>query len=134
MAFPMGMGIALLLGTGLGLAGRPAGNSMLLGMGCLLILTSIVVNAISYRIMGVAKHEELARAGLAKSTRRPSPLKGIILAVAAGLLIGAFSRWWKGAAGRSRAGPLCVGHPLRVRRVHFHFHLRYFPHESAGRR
>jgi glucose uptake protein len=74
----------------MGIASRPAGNSLLLGMGCLLILTSIIVNAISYRIMGVAKHEELARAGRAKSTRRPNPLKGIILALAAGILIGGF--------------------------------------------
>jgi glucose uptake protein len=49
-----------------------------------------VVNAVSYRIMGVARHEALARAGKAKSTRRPSPLKGIILALLAGLLIGGF--------------------------------------------
>jgi glucose uptake protein len=90
VAFPMGMGMALLLGTVMGIASRPAGNSLLLGMGCLLILTSIIVNAISYRIMGVAKHEELARAGRAKSTRRPNPLKGIILALAAGILIGGF--------------------------------------------
>ena len=90
VAFPMGMGMALLLGTVMGIASRPAGNSLLLGMGCLLILTSIIVNAISYRIMGVEKHEELARAGRAKSTRRPNPLKGIILALAAGILIGGF--------------------------------------------
>jgi glucose uptake protein len=88
VAFPMGMGMALLVGTGLGIASRPAGNGMLLGLGCLLILTSIIVNAVSYRIIGVAKHEALARAGRAKSTRRPSPVKGIILALVAGLLIG----------------------------------------------
>jgi glucose uptake protein len=74
----------------LGIANRPAGNSLLLGMGCLLILTSIIVNAVSYRIKGVAKHEELARAGRAKSTRRPSPLKGIVLSLAAGILLGGF--------------------------------------------
>jgi glucose uptake protein len=90
VAFPMGTGMALLLGTALGIAGRPAGNSLMLGMGCLLILTSIVVNAVSYRIKGVAQHEALARAGRAKSTRRPSPLKGIILALAAGVLLGGF--------------------------------------------
>ena len=89
VAFPMGLGISLLLGTALGLGGRPADNSLLLILGCLLILASIVVNAVSYRIMGVAKHESQARAGLAKSTRRPNPLKGIILALVAGLLIGA---------------------------------------------
>jgi glucose uptake protein len=90
VAFPMGMGMALLFGTGLGIASRPAGNSLLLGLGCLLILISIIVNAVSYRIMGVAKHEALARAGQAKSTRRPSPMKGIVLALVAGLLLGSF--------------------------------------------
>ena len=88
VAFPMTMGIALLLGTGLGVAGRPAGNTLLLGLGCALILTSTIVNAVLYRIMGVAQHEALARSGHAKSTRRPSPVKGIILALVAGLLIG----------------------------------------------
>ena len=91
VAFPMGLGVALLIGSGLGVAGGPAANATLLGLGCVLILTSIVVNAVSYRIMGVARHEVLARAGKAKSTRRPSPLKGIILALSAGLLIGVFT-------------------------------------------
>jgi glucose uptake protein len=99
-----------LLGTGLGIAGRPAGNGMLLGMGCLLILTSIVVNAVSYRIMGVARHEALARAGRAKSTRRPSPLKGIVLALFAGLLIGGFTPLLdKGRQGDLGLGPYAVG-------------------------
>jgi glucose uptake protein len=105
VAFPMGMGVALLLGIGLGIAGGPAGNSLLLGLGCLLILTSIIVNAISYRIMGVARHEALARAGQARSTRRPSPMKGIILALAAGVLIGSFTPLVE----RARQGDLGMG-------------------------
>jgi glucose uptake protein len=110
VAFPMGMGMALLLGTGLGISGRPAGNSLLLGLGCLLILTSILVNAVSYRIMGVARHEVLARAGQAKSTRRPSPLKGIILALVAGLLIGSFTPLLeKARQGDLGLGPYAVG-------------------------
>jgi glucose uptake protein len=110
VAFPMGMGMALLLGTGLGIASRPAGNSLLLGLGCLLILTSIVVNAVSYRIMGVARHEARARAGQAKSTRRPSPVKGIILALVAGLFLGAFSPLVESAReGDLGLGPYALG-------------------------
>ena len=110
VAFPMGMGTALLLGTGLGIAGRPAGNSLLLGLGCLLILTSIIVNAVSYRIIGVAQHEALARAGRARSTRRPTPLKGIILALAAGLLIGSFTPLVeKARQGDLGMGPYAIG-------------------------
>ena len=89
---------------------------MLLGLGCLLILTSIIVNAVSYRIMGVAQHEALARAGQAKSTRRPSPLKGIILALAAGLLHRRLRpAGGKGAAGRPGVGALRGRLHLRVR-------------------
>jgi glucose uptake protein len=110
VAFPMGLGVALLLGSGLGIGGGPAGNATLLGLGCVLILTSIVVNAVSYRIIGVARHEELARAGKAKSTRRPSPLKGIILAVVAGLLIGGFTPLVeKARQGDLGLGPYALG-------------------------
>jgi len=41
-------------------------------------LMSVLVNAVSYRIMIHAQHEALAREGKAKSTRRPTALKGII--------------------------------------------------------
>lgn len=109
-AFPMGMGMALLVGAGLSLAGGPAGNALLLGVGCLLILAAILLNAVSYRIMGVAQHEALARAGRAKSTRRPNPVKGILLAVAAGLLIGGISPLVdKARQGDLGLGPYAVG-------------------------
>src|SRR5436305_7542244 len=65
VAFPMGMGMALLVATGLGLLGNPSGTTLLLPLGCLLVLTSIVVNAVSYRIMGVEQHEVLAPGGQA---------------------------------------------------------------------
>src|ERR1022692_4190873 len=110
VAFPMGLGVALLIGSGLGVAGGPAANGTLLGLGCVLILTSIVVNAVSYRIMGVARHEVLARAGKAKSTRRPSPLKGIVLALLAGVLIGIFTPLvQKAREGELGLGPYALG-------------------------
>ena len=110
VAFPMGMGMALLVGTSLGIASRPVGSSLLLGLGCLLILASILVNAASYRIMGVARHEALARSGKAKSTRRPTPLKGILLALAAGLLLGSFTPLVdKARIGDLGLGPYAVG-------------------------
>jgi glucose uptake protein len=69
-----------------------------------------VVNAVSYRIMGVAKHEALARAGQAKSTRRPSPVKGIILALVAGLFLAAFTPLVeKAREGDLGLGPYALG-------------------------
>src|SRR5674476_1393867 len=89
---------------------RPAGQSLPLGGGGLVILTSILVNAVSYRMMGVARHEALARAGQAKSTRRPRPLKGIVLALAAGLLIGGFTPLLdKARQGELGLGPYAIG-------------------------
>ena len=110
VAFPMGMGIAVLMGTVVGLAGKPVGNPGLLGLGCALILMSILASATCYRIMGVARHEELARAGQAKSTRRPSPMKGIILSLLAGILIGSFAPMLeKARQGDLGLGPYAVG-------------------------
>lgn len=110
VAFPMGMGVALLVGSVLGISSEPAVNSLLLGLGCLLMVTSIVLNAASYRMMAVAQHEELARTGRAKSTRRPSAVKGIILAVLGGLLMGAFVPLTESARqGEVGLGPYALG-------------------------
>ncbi len=76
LAFPMTAGIALLVGTGVGFASRASGNPMMLLLGCGLVLTSIIVTALLYRMIAVARHESLARSGHAKSTRRPNPIKG----------------------------------------------------------
>jgi glucose uptake protein len=87
IAFPMALGVAAVATTLAGLAGKPAGNTLLVLLGCALVLTSVVMNAIAYRIMVRERHEKLARAGVTKSTRRPNPIKGIVLAVIGGLLM-----------------------------------------------
>ena len=105
IAFPMTMGTALLVGILIGLVGRPAGNLMMLELGCTLVLTSVVVNAVLYRMKAMAEHEVLARAGRAKSTRRPSAIKAIILSLVGGILIGSFAP----LLDRARAGDLGLG-------------------------
>jgi glucose uptake protein len=97
------MGIALLVGSLL--TADRAGNLLLLGLGCALLLTSVIVNALIYRMNAVAQHEELARAGRAKSTRRPNAVKAIFLTLAAGILIGSFT----GLLDRARAGEIGLG-------------------------
>src|SRR5882724_176412 len=62
VAFPLSLGTGLLVTTLLGLLAKPTGNPTLLLLGCALILTSVLVNAVAYRISGVQKHEQLARA------------------------------------------------------------------------
>ena len=99
ISFPMTMGIAVLMATGLSAISHQAGNALLVGLGCLLLLASVVLNAASYRMIAFVRHEALARAGRAKSTRRPSSAKGILLALSSGVLMGSFSPLLEKASG-----------------------------------
>src|SRR5215467_2229054 len=91
LAFPMVVGVAVLVTAGVGAILRTAGNPMLVTLGCVLLLTAVVVGSMAHRLIRVARHEELARAGQAKSTRRPGALKGTLLALVSGLLMGSFN-------------------------------------------
>ena len=109
VSFPITVAIAVLVGTGISAVVRPAGSPLLLLLGCLLLLTSVMVNAMSYRLKSIVQHEALARQGRAKSTRRPSAIKGVILAMAAGLLMGSFTPLLdKARAGEVGMGPYAL--------------------------
>jgi glucose uptake protein len=90
VAFPAAFSMALILSTVVSLmGGGPAGNTTLLLAGCGLLSMVVIVDAATVNILGVLRHEEAARAGTAKSTRRPSSVKAVILAAVGGLLLGA---------------------------------------------
>ena len=91
VAFPMGFGVAMIVGSLLSYVARPNANPAYMLFGCLLLLLSIVVNGVANAGRTVSDHESEARAGKAKSTERPSSLKGIILASVGGLLMGTFA-------------------------------------------
>jgi glucose uptake protein len=105
VAFPMTLGVALIVATAAGFVSRPASNMLLVTLGCLLLLTSVALNAVSYRMTKLQRWEEYARSGQAKSTRRPSTVKGIVLAVVSGLLMASFTPLLDSA----RAGDLGLG-------------------------
>jgi glucose uptake protein len=105
IAFPVAMGFSILISAALGFLVKTSANPALIMMGCALIFVAIVVSAIAYRIKGIQRHEQLARAGVAKSTRRPNPIKGVLLAMAGGLLMGSVG----GLIARSREGDLGLG-------------------------
>ncbi len=90
-AFPIAMGTALILGTALGFSTTTAANTMMLLLGCTMLFTAVIVNAMAYRLLAVQRHEVLARAGKAKSTLRPTSSKGIILSIISGLIMGSFA-------------------------------------------
>jgi glucose uptake protein len=88
MAFPVSFGIALVVSGGLSYIGNPSGHAALLLLGCALLTGAAVVDCVAHRRMAVLRHEALAKAGKAKSTRRPTAAKGLALAVVGGLLMG----------------------------------------------
>jgi len=76
VAFPVGVGLALVLGVVTTYAARPSGNVPLLALGVGCVMLAIVLDALAYR--------RLASAG------RTAPFKGILLSVIAGVLMGTF--------------------------------------------
>jgi glucose uptake protein len=79
VAFPVGIGIALVLGVVLNYAANPIGNATLLFAGVALVVLAIVLDAVAYRtIPGGA-------AGVST--------KGLVLSVACGVLMGFFYRF-----------------------------------------
>lgn len=79
VAFPVGIGIALVLGVIVNYIDAPQGNALLLFTGVALIALAIVLNARAYQRMSSA-------------TTSPST-KGLVLSVAGGLLMGFFYRF-----------------------------------------
>lgn len=79
IAFPVGIGIALVMGVLVNYIKTPKGDPVILFIGVGLITVAIILDALAYN-------------KLAKSEQKPSA-KGIILSVVAGLLMGLFYRF-----------------------------------------
>jgi glucose uptake protein len=78
VAFPVGIGLALLIGVLLNYVAEPVGNAALLAGGVGLVMVAIVLDAVAYRRLG---------AGAAVST------KGLLLSLACGVFMGLFYRF-----------------------------------------
>lgn len=80
VAFPLGVGIALVLGVFVNYLSAPKGDPVTLFIGVALIMLAIISNAIAARKME-------------KQTNNPTKKKGIILALIAGVLMSLFYRF-----------------------------------------
>jgi glucose uptake protein len=76
VAFPVGIGLALVLGVGTTYVANPEGNVPMLPLGVGCVMLAIVLDALAY--------QRLAAAG------KKAPTKGIILSAVAGVLMGFF--------------------------------------------
>jgi glucose uptake protein len=78
VAFPVGVGLALVIGVITNYVGSPVGNVGLLGTGVALVTAAIILDAVAYRRL---------QGGASVST------KGLVLSVASGILMGIFYRF-----------------------------------------
>jgi glucose uptake protein len=90
VAFPMAAGVALILSAMASFALTQFGPPVFVLLGCALLAGAVVASALVYQHVLVLRHEQIARAGKAKSTRRPGSAKAIVLAMVSGLFLGAF--------------------------------------------
>jgi len=117
VAFPVGIGLALIIGVIWNYMIRPQGNAFLLFLGCGLVVGAIIVDAVAYRAMEMLRKERDAKAGKSKTTKRRVSLKGVFLSLASGVLMGSFyplvvmakSNEWGGTAGENGLGPYAIG-------------------------
>lgn len=91
VAFPVGVGLALVLGVVTSYLAKPEGDPRFIGLGVAAIVAAIVFAAISYR-------------RLAAATAR-TPRLGIILSITAGVLMGFFYRFVVAAMATDFAAP-----------------------------
>src|SRR5690349_10799507 len=76
VAFPVGVGLALVLGVITTYFARPEGNVPMLSIGVACVMTAIILDAMAYKRLA--------------STDQKTPVKGIVTSVVAGLLMGWF--------------------------------------------
>jgi glucose uptake protein len=117
VAFPIGIGMALIIGVVWNYVIKPVGNAPLLFFGCAIIVGAIIVDAFAYRGLAALKFEQLAKAGKVKSTRKTVSIKGVVLSIICGLLMGSFfplvtmgrASDLGGTAGDVGMGPYAIG-------------------------
>jgi glucose uptake protein len=86
VAFPVGVGLALVLGVVTTYMAKPEGNVPMLAAGVACVMLAIILDALAYKKLA--------------STGQRTPVKGIVISVAAGLLMGWFYSFVAQAMGK----------------------------------
>jgi glucose uptake protein len=108
VAFPIGVGLALVVGVVWNYTVNPQGNPWLLCLGVVLIVGAILVDAIAYRAYAVSRSVAGDKADAA--VKRAATWKGIRLSIVAGILMGMFYPLVEiGKTGEKGLGPYAVG-------------------------
>ncbi len=106
VAFPIGIGLAMVIGVIWNYTLKPQGNPALLFTGAAIVVGAIIVDAFAYRAL---------EAGKAPQTEHRVSGKGITLSLVSGLLMGSFFPLVEmGKAGPQGLGPYAIGFVFAV--------------------
>jgi glucose uptake protein len=135
VGFPIGVGLALVVGVIWNYFVNPQGNPYLLFAGVALVVAAIIVDAIAYRALAASRSVAGDEADIA--VRKASTWKGIKLAIIGGILMGTFYPLVEiGKKGESGLGPYAVGFvfSLGVLISVFFFNLYFMKYPIEGAR
>ena len=135
VGFPIGVGLALVVGVIWNYFVNPQGNPYLLFAGVALVVAAIIVDAIAYRALAASRSVAGDEADIA--VRKASTWKGIKLAIIGGILMGTFYPLVEiGKKGESGLGPYAVGFvfSLGVLISVFFFNLYFMKYPIEGSR
>lgn len=90
VAFPIGIGLALVIGVIWSYVIAPHGNPAMLFAGAGLVLISVFLNSWAYKLYKLSGLDELVRTGQVKSTRKKVSIKGVVISLISGVLMGSF--------------------------------------------
>jgi glucose uptake protein len=113
VAFPVGIGLALVIGAISNYLIKPVGNPVLLFGGVALVVVAIVFDAAAYRKRETTAQSAKSPIPADKSSSTPrNPLRGIVISLACGVLMGCFypfvAKALNGEPGQPAPGPYAV--------------------------
>jgi len=135
VGFPIGVGLALVVGSIWSYIVNPQGNPWLLFAGIALVVGAIVVDALAYQAHAVTKSAAGDKADAA--AKRAATWKGIKLSVVGGILMGTFYPLVEiGKSGDKGLGPYAVGFvfSLGILASVFFFNLYFMKYPIDGPR
>jgi len=90
VAFSLGIGTAIVVGSIWQFAMKPGENLALLVAGIAIIIFGVIVCSAAYRFYMLGRTDELVRTGQQKSTRRRVSPRGAAIAIFGGLILGSY--------------------------------------------
>ncbi len=91
IAFPIGLGIAIIVGALVAHAVSAQGNPVLVFTGVAVVLVAVLMCAFGYRSMALLREVEKMKAGQHRTLRPSVSWKGVLLSVAGGIVLGSFT-------------------------------------------